>query len=104
MCLQVITGHRPVLQTAFKRVPFQEDTDNIKNFPNMKVFHAFKKQRYMYIYIYTVRYFTITMSLQCTHTCRDSFYSVLREWEAHHETPNWHFQSALRDKIRCSPH
>ena len=27
------------------RVPFQEDTDNLRNFPNMKVFHAFKKQR-----------------------------------------------------------
>ena len=24
---------------------FQEDTDNVKNFPNMKAFHAFKRQR-----------------------------------------------------------
>ncbi|CAI8010262.1 Codanin-1, partial [Geodia barretti] len=44
------------------RVPFQEDTDNLRNFPNMKVFHAFKKQR-------------------------DSFYSILREWEANHNMP-----------------
>jgi codanin-1 len=57
------------------RVPFQEDTDNLRNFPNMKVFHAFKKQR-------------------------DSFYSILREWEANHNMPHWSFQSALRDKIR----
>ena len=26
-------------------VPFQEETDNSKNFPTMKAFHAFKKQR-----------------------------------------------------------
>ena len=26
-------------------VPFQEDTDNAKNFANMKAFHAFKRQR-----------------------------------------------------------
>ena len=28
------------------RVQFQEGTDNNKNFPNVKAFHAFKKQRY----------------------------------------------------------
>ena len=38
------------------RVPFQEESDNIKNFPNMKVFHAFKKQRYIYWYIYIYIY------------------------------------------------
>jgi hypothetical protein len=26
-------------------VPFQEATDNSRNFPSMKAFHAFKKQR-----------------------------------------------------------
>ena len=26
-------------------VPFQEETDNSKNFPSMKAFHTFKKQR-----------------------------------------------------------
>ncbi len=26
-------------------VQFQEDTDNSKNFPDIKAFHAFKKQR-----------------------------------------------------------
>lgn len=45
---QTSSEHRSPSQRAFKRVPFQEDTDNVRNFPNMKVFHAFKKQRYIY--------------------------------------------------------
>ena len=44
--LQASSEHRPQSQSLFTRVPFQEESDNIKNFPNMKVFHAFKKQRY----------------------------------------------------------
>ena len=46
--LQASREHRPQSQSLFTRVPFQEESDNIKNFPNMKVFHAFKKQRYLH--------------------------------------------------------
>ena len=33
-------------------VPFQEATDNSRNFPSMKAFHAFKKQRYFYFAVF----------------------------------------------------
>lgn len=34
------------------------------------------------------------------HMHRDTFYSVLREWEKYHEKPNWSMLAALGDKIR----
>eukprot|EP00731_Ephydatia_muelleri_P026452 Em0018g552a len=56
-------------------VPFQEDTDNAKNFANMKAFHAFKRQR-------------------------DGFYGVMREWEKNRLNLDWNIQELLGDTIR----
>ena len=36
----------------------------------------------------------------CFPSARDSFYSVLREWEKYHDTPNWSMEAALGDRVR----
>ena len=100
--LQVSREHRPQSQSLFTRVPFQEESDNIKNFPNMKVFHAFKKQRYIHVYMCTCTSIHVCYCGVFFVRCRDSFYSILRDWETHHNSPNWNFQSALQDKIRST--
>ncbi|XP_069118288.1 codanin-1-like [Argopecten irradians] len=56
-------------------VSFQAETDNRKNFPSDGSFHLFKKQR-------------------------DTFYELLREWEANHMSSGWSVAAFLGDKIR----
>ena len=34
------------------------------------------------------------------HTCRDTFYSLLRDWESCHDDPKWSMKDNLGDKIQ----
>lgn len=54
---------------------YQQETDNLDNFPSSKEFQAFRKQR-------------------------DMFYEVLRTWEAKHLDPTWDFKRGMEMKIR----
>lgn len=54
---------------------YQQETDNLDNFPSSREFQAFRKQR-------------------------DMFYEVLRFWEVKHLDPNWDFRRGLEIKIR----
>ncbi|OWF46147.1 codanin-1-like isoform X2 [Mizuhopecten yessoensis] len=79
LTLEHDSGPKPV--PAFPKSPiggvsFQAETDNRKNFPNDCSFHLFKKQR-------------------------DTFYELLREWEAHHMSSGWSVAAFLGDKIRA---
>ncbi|XP_033735346.1 codanin-1-like isoform X2 [Pecten maximus] len=79
MILEHDLGPKPV--PAFPKSPiggvsFQAETDNRKNFPNDASFHLFKKQR-------------------------DTFYELLREWEANHMSSGWSVAAFLGDKIRA---
>lgn len=54
---------------------YQQETDNLDNFPSTKEFQAFRKQR-------------------------DMFYEVLRTWEVRHLDPTWDFRKGLEFKIK----
>ena len=43
--IPLLSGIQSQHDTQVVGVQFQEDTDNSKNFPDVKAFHAFKKQR-----------------------------------------------------------
>lgn len=55
-------------------VKYEIETDNCDNFPTLKDFHNFRKQR-------------------------DIFYECLNLWQSKHLQPSWTFESALTNKI-----
>uniref|UniRef100_A0A182JE33 Codanin-1_C domain-containing protein n=1 Tax=Anopheles atroparvus TaxID=41427 RepID=A0A182JE33_ANOAO len=62
--------------SSITNVFYQQENDTKDNFPSVKEFGAFNKQR-------------------------DSFYTILRIWETEHLSPNWEFETKLGPKVRA---
>ncbi|XP_052864443.1 protein disks lost [Anopheles cruzii] len=63
--------------SSITNVFYQQENDTRDHFPSLKEFGAFNKQR-------------------------DSFYAILRTWEAEHLNPAWEFEPKLGPKVRST--
>ncbi|XP_058056498.1 protein disks lost [Anopheles bellator] len=67
----------PATSSSITNVFYQQENDTRDHFPSLKEFGAFNKQR-------------------------DSFYAILRTWEAEHLNPAWEFEPKLGPKVRST--